>query len=58
MPFIAENELEQALVKAVKNPAAAPDFYRLLLESNLLVLGTAEGQEDATDHSPWRRAAG
>ena len=34
MPFIAENELEQALVKAVKDPAAAPDFYRLLLESD------------------------
>ncbi len=49
MPFIADNELEQALVKAVKNPVAAPDFYRLLLESNLLVLGTAEGQEGATD---------
>ena len=49
MLFIPENELEQALVKAVKNPAAAPDFYRLLLESDLLVMGTAEGQEDATE---------
>jgi hypothetical protein len=49
MLFIPENELEQALVEAVKAPAAAPDFYRLLLESNLLVLGTAEGQEGAID---------
>ena len=49
MPFISENELERALVKAVKEPASAPDFYRLLLESDLLVLGTVEGQEDATD---------
>lgn len=49
MPFIADNELEQALVKAVKNADAAPDFYRLLLESDLLVLGTAEGQEGASD---------
>ena len=49
MPFISENELERALVKAAQNPASAPDFYRLLLESDLLVLGTVEGQEDATD---------
>src|SRR3954463_13081652 len=48
MPFIADNELERALGKAVENPAAAPNFYRLLLESNLLVLGTAEGQEGVT----------
>ena len=49
MPFISENELEQALVKAAKDPAAAPDFYRLLLESNLLVMGTAEGMENARE---------
>ncbi|MBW8708331.1 MAG: enhanced serine sensitivity protein SseB C-terminal domain-containing protein, partial [Alphaproteobacteria bacterium] len=49
MPFISENELEKALVKAAKEPAAAPDFYRLLLESNLLVMGTAEGLEEATE---------
>jgi hypothetical protein len=49
MPFIPENELEQALVAAVKNPATASDFYRLLLERELLVLGTAEGQEDASE---------
>jgi hypothetical protein len=49
MAFIADNELERALVQAVKNPTTAPDFYRLLLESDLLVLGTAEGQEGAVD---------
>ncbi len=49
MLFIPENELEQALVRAVKEPASAPDFYRLLLESQLLVLGTAEGREAATE---------
>ena len=48
MLFIPENELEQALVRAVKEPASAPDFYRLLLESQLLVLGTAEGREAAS----------
>ena len=49
MPFISENELERALVKAVKDPAAVPDFYRRLLESDLLVMGTVEGQEDAIE---------
>src|SRR4051812_7977250 len=49
MPFISENELEQALVKAAKNPAAGPEFYRLLLDSNLLVMGTAEGMENASE---------
>jgi hypothetical protein len=45
MPFISENKLEEALVAAVKNPATAPNFYRLLLESDLLVLGAVEGQD-------------
>ncbi len=49
MPFIPENELERALVKAVQDRETAPDFYRLLLDSNLLVLGSVEGQEDATE---------
>jgi hypothetical protein len=49
MPFISENELERALVKAVKNPATAPDFYRLLLEADLLVMGAVQGQESATE---------
>ena len=49
MPFIPENELERALVKAAKNPVSGPDFYRLLLETDLLVLGTALGQENATE---------
>jgi hypothetical protein len=49
MPFISENELERALVTAAKNPHQAPVFYRLLLESDLLVMGTAEGRESATE---------
>src|SRR3954465_5364160 len=49
MPFVPENELERALVRAVEDPAAAPDFYRLLLSSELLVLGSVEGHESATD---------
>jgi len=49
MLFIPENELEKALLKAVKDPASATDFYRLLLASDLLVLGTVEGRESATE---------
>jgi hypothetical protein len=49
MLFIAQNELEKALVEAVKNPFSAPDFYRLLLESDLLVMGSVEGQEGAQE---------
>jgi hypothetical protein len=48
MLFIPENELEKALVRAVKDPDAAPDFYRLLLSSDLLVLGSVEGHENDT----------
>ncbi len=47
MVFNPENPLEFALVRASHDSLAAPDFYRLLLESELLVLGTARGQEDA-----------
>jgi len=49
MLFIAENELEKALVEAVKNPSSAPVFYRLLLETDLLVMGTVDGQEGASE---------
>ena len=49
MPFIPENALENALVRAVQDREAAPDFYRLLLESNLLVLVSAEVQEGASE---------
>ena len=49
MLFIPENELEKALVRAVKEPHRAGDFYRLLLTSDLLVLGGVEGHESATE---------
>jgi hypothetical protein len=49
MLFIPENELERALVAAVKNPPSAAEFYRLLLECDLLVLGTVEGEENASE---------
>jgi hypothetical protein len=47
MAFIAQNELERALVQAVKDPATVADFYRLLLDADLLVMGSVEGQENA-----------
>ena len=56
MLFIPENELEKALVRAAKDPGAAPDFYRLLLSSELLVLGSVEGHE--TDTSAFNVAPG
>ena len=49
MLFIPENELEKALLRAVKEPHAAPEFYRLLLSSDLLVLGSVEGHETASE---------
>ena len=39
MAFVPENALETALMHAAKEAAARPEFYRLLLESDLLVLG-------------------
>src|SRR5258705_8921581 len=49
MAFIPENELERVLVQAAHDPAAAPAFYRQLLDSELLVLGSVAGHEDATE---------
>lgn len=39
MAFTPENALEDALMHAAKEPAARPEFYQLLLVSDLLVLG-------------------
>lgn len=39
MHFEPENELEQALVRAVDDAAARPLFYRLLMSSNVFVVG-------------------
>lgn len=42
IPFTPVNELEQTLLDAVNNPAARPEFYRLLLESDLVMLATVD----------------
>ncbi len=39
MTFVPENDLERALLKAPTDESARPEFYRLLLESELLTLG-------------------
>lgn len=39
MAFVPENALEAVLMKAPKDPAARPEFYRLLLESDLIAIG-------------------
>lgn len=49
MRFKPENELEKALVKAVKDSGTAADFARMLLASDLLVLGSVAGHEEAQD---------
>jgi hypothetical protein len=44
MSFEPENDLERTLMRASKEPAARPEFYRLLLESDLFVIGQVEGR--------------
>ncbi len=39
MAFVPENRLEEVLQRAVTDPLARPDFYRLLVDSPLVVLG-------------------
>ena len=40
-----ENPLEEALVRAKKNPMSRREFYSVLLESDLVVVGRIEGRE-------------
>ncbi len=42
MEFKPANKLEEALVKAMHEPAARPEFYRVLMQSNLLVIPVEE----------------
>lgn len=46
--FTPENELEQAMLRASTEQASAPAFYRLLLECDLIVLGS-RGERLAID---------
>jgi len=46
MAFVPENDLERVLVQAAVNSAAWPTFYRLLLDSEIVVLGLVEKQDE------------
>jgi hypothetical protein len=39
MAFTPENELEKAMLRAASDISARPDFYRLLIDSELVLLG-------------------
>jgi SseB protein C-terminal domain/SseB protein N-terminal domain len=50
----SENALELALMKAATEPEHRPEFYRLLVESEVFVLGHSESRSDGR----WIAAAG
>jgi len=43
--FTPENDLESALMRAAKEPAARPEFYRLLLSSDLFIIASVRGRK-------------
>ncbi|MDE2495535.1 MAG: enhanced serine sensitivity protein SseB C-terminal domain-containing protein [Alphaproteobacteria bacterium] len=45
MSFVPENKLEEAMLQAVSHARSRPLFYRLLMESDLYVLGEASGPD-------------
>lgn len=49
MTFVPENDLERALLSAASDNSGAAEFYRLLLDCELMVLGTVEGHETARE---------
>jgi hypothetical protein len=57
MLFIPENALETALVRAVKEPATAPHFYRLPLASDCWCWARSKARR-ATGLQPPRRPDG
>ncbi len=52
MSFVAENDLERALMRATSDANARPEFYRQLLLSNLTVIGEVEGHAKGTGSLP------
>ncbi len=48
MAFVPENPLEEALVRAAADPQAAPAFFRLLMESQLIAIGSVGGHGGGT----------
>jgi len=56
MTFEAENELEAALMRAPTDAAARPELYKLLLDSNLFVIGKTD--VPALEEEPFTLPAG
>jgi hypothetical protein len=50
MTFQPENDLESALQRAMTDAASRPEFYRLMLDSDLFTLGRTEGNTDREAH--------
>jgi hypothetical protein len=49
--FVPENALEVALVAAMTDPAARPDFYQVLMRSDLFVIDEGPGDMRAGRHT-------
>ena len=49
---MVKNPVEQALAEAIRDPGARPEFYRLLLDSDVYVV-TANSQEELRKGSLW-----
>ena len=49
MAFEPENRLEEAMARAAQDPQARPAFYRLLMESELVVMGGAAPADERSE---------
>lgn len=52
MKHDSENELETALRRAADEPATRPDFYRLLVESQVFILGKSDSASEGDSMIP------
>ena len=52
MSFVPENSLEEALLRADRNPMSKREFHRLLLGSDLIVIGRIEGRGPSPAGAP------
>lgn len=49
---VPRNPLEEALAQAADEPASRPDFYRVLLDSNIFVIGHTDAPDDGQGTIP------
>jgi hypothetical protein len=52
MSFVPENRLEEALMRADKNPMSKREFHRMLLGSDVIVIGRIEGRGPSPAGTP------